>query len=421
MPDFELQLTPSIILTGVEMRLKSLDVFRGLTVAVMIFVNVFSLAELETGWLHSWIDHADWHNSWALADFVFPFFLYIIGMAMAFSFAKYTNGDPPPVPKNTAYWPILRRTLLLFGIGLLINLLIYSVCKIPTAGIFKFADFRLMGVLQRISLAYAAAALIVLTFPRRVQWGIAGAILIGYWLIMAFVAAPNAPADLLTQSVDVTAIVDSKIHNIGAYIDRLIIPKAHFYAQGKKGFEAEGLFATLPAIVSVLLGYFHGGWLKQQRDVKTDNSIQMVMFGLAAIIAGRVWGNFFPINKNLWTSSYVLFMAGWALVVFAVCYELVDVRHDVQKTGLKWYESLEVMGLNALFAFVGSVLMIKVIVSNNIDGCGEKATTLYTFLRNTLFGWSGGDNSAVLLALVSVFLWILICWGMYWQRWFIKL
>ncbi len=412
-PDFELQLTPSIILTCVEMRLKSLDVFRGLTVAVMIFVNVFSLAGLETGWLHSWIDHADWHNSWALADFVFPFFLHIIGMAMAFSFAKYTNGDRSP---QNAYGHILRRALLLFGIGLLINLLIYSVCKIPTAGIFKFADFRLMGVLQRISLAYALAAIIVLTFPRRVQWGIAGTILIGYWLIMAFVAAPNAPADLLTQSVDVTAIVDSKIHNIGAYIDRQIIPAAHFYAKGEKGYEAEGLFATLPAIVSVLLGYFHGVWLKQQRDVKTDYSVQMVMFGLAAILAGRIWSNFLPINKNLWTSSYVLFTAGWALIVFAACYELVDVR----QIGLKWFEWLEMMGLNALFAFVGSVLMIKVIMSNNIDGCGDKATSIYAFLRS-LFAWSGVDTSALLLALVSVLLWILICWGMYWQRWFIKL
>jgi predicted acyltransferase len=343
-------------------------------------------------------------------------FLYIIGMAMAFSFAKYTNGDRPT---KEAYGHILRRTLLLFGIGLLINLLYYSVCKIQTAGIsgiFKFADFRLMGVLQRISLAYAVAAVIVLSVPRRVQWGIAGAILIGYWLVMAFVPAPNAPADLLTQSVDVTAIVDSKIHNIGAYIDRQIIPTAHFYAKGKKGYEAEGLFATLPAIVSVLLGYFHGVWLKQHRQVKTDYSIQMMMFGLAAIVAGRVWGNFFPINKNLWTSSFVLFMAGWALVVFAVCYELVDVR----QIGLKWFEFLEFMGLNALFAFVGSVLMIKVILLNNIDGCGEKATSIYGFLRS-LFAWSGVDNSALLLALVSVLLWILICFGMYWQRWFIKL
>ncbi len=394
------------------MRLKSLDVFRGLTVAVMIFVNVAGLGEI--GEKYGWIDHAEWHGSWNLADFVFPFFLYIIGMAMAFSLAKYTSDEHPTA---AVYQRVVRRTLLLFVIGLLINGLVYSVCKMPVNGIFDLPNLRIMGVLQRISLAYGAAALIVLFFSRRMQWGIAGALLIGYWLVMAFIAAPDAPADVLTKSVEVTSIVDSKIHNMGAYIDRHIIPAAHFYKAGKKGYEPEGLFATLPAIVSVLLGYFHGIWLKQQRDVKTDNSIQMVMFGLAAIVAGSIWGKFFPINKNLWTSSYVLFMAGWAVVVFAACYELVDVR----QIGLKWLKPLEVMGLNALFAFVGSVLMIKVIYFNNIDGCGEKATTIYNFLRNALFGWSGEATSAVLLALLSVLLWMLICSGMYWRRWLIKL
>ncbi len=394
------------------MRLKSLDVFRGLTVAVMIFVNVAGLGEL--GEKYIWIDHAEWHGSWHLADFVFPFFLYIIGMAMAFSFAKYTSGDRPT---SAVYQRVLRRALLLFVIGLLINGLVYSVCKMPVDGIFNFSNLRIMGVLQRISLAYGAAALIVLSFPRRMQWGVAGILLIGYWLVMAFVAAPDAPADVLSKTVEVKSFFDSKIHNIGAYIDRQIIPAAHFYKAGKKGYEPEGLFATLPAIVSVLLGYFHGVWLKQQREVKTDHSIQMVMFGLAAILAGRIWGNFFPINKNLWTSSFVLFMAGWALVIFAACYELVDVR----QIGLKLFKPLEIMGLNALFAFVGSVLMIKVIYFNNIDGCGDKATTVYNFLRNALFGWSGEANSAVLLALLSVLLWISICFGMYWRRWFIKL
>jgi predicted acyltransferase len=391
------------------MRLKSLDVFRGLTVAVMIFVNVFSLADLG-----GWIDHAEWHNSWNLADFVFPFFLYIIGMAMAFSFAKYTEGDRPA---TAVYLRVWRRALLLLMIGLLINGLVYSFCKMPVNGIFNFPELRIMGVLQRISLAYAAAAMIVLLFPSRGQWGIAGVILLGYGLVMTLVAAPNAPVDAFTKTVEVKSFFDSQTHNIGAYLDRQIIPAAHFYAKGKKGYEPEGLFATLPAIVSVLLGYFHGAWLKQQRDVKTSNTINMLMFGLAALVAGKIWSNFLPINKNLWTSSYVLFMAGWALVVFAACYELVDVR----QIGLQWFKPLEIMGLNALFAFVGSVFMIKVIYFNNINGCGDKATTVYSFLRQSLFGWSGESNSAVLFALAAVLLWMLICFGMYRRNWLIKL
>jgi predicted acyltransferase len=394
------------------MRLKSLDVFRGLTVAGMIFVNMAGLGEL--GEAYSWIDHAKWHNSWNLADYVFPFFLYIIGVAMAFSFAKYTTDNQPT---STIYVHILRRAGLLFLIGLLINGIVYSVCKMPSAGIFDLSNVRIMGVLQRISLAYAVAAVIVLRFPQKIQWGLAGGILVAYWLLMTFVHAPNAPADAFTATVDVRAFFDSPIHNIGSYIDRQLIPAAHFYKGGKKGFEPEGLFSTLPAIVSVLLGYFNGVWLKQQRSASTNNSTQMLMFGLVAIIAGRIWGNFFPINKNLWTSSFVLFMAGWALVVFAACYELVDVR----QVGLKFAKPWEWMGMNALFAFVGSVLMIKVIYFNNIDGCGEKATTVYNFLRSALFGWSGEANSAVLFALVTVLLWMLICFGMYRRNWFIKL
>jgi predicted acyltransferase len=397
------------------MRLKSLDVFRGLTVAVMIFVNVYGLAGLGAGGLFGgWIDHADWHNSWNLADFVFPFFLFIIGMAMAFSFAKYTNGDRPTL---AVYLRILRRAFLLFMIGLLINGLVYNVCKIPVDGIFNAPGVRIMGVLQRISLAYAAAALIVLWLPQRLQWAVAGLVLLVYGIVLTVMVAPDAPAGVFSKTVDVQSFFDSKVHNIVSYIDRQLIPAAHFYAKGKKGFEPEGLFATIPAIVSVLLGYFTGAWLKQQSDVKSGNSLNMAMFGLAAIVIGRIWSNFLPINKTLWTSSFVLFMAGWALLVFAACYELIDVR----QMGWKWLKPLEIMGLNAITAFVGSVLMIKILYFNNVNGCGDKAMTIYDFLSKNVFAGLGEANSALVLALLSVVIWMFICFGLYWQRWFIKL
>jgi predicted acyltransferase len=167
----------------------------------------------------------------------------------------------------------------------------------------------------------------------------------------------------------------------------------------------------------VLLGYFTGAWLKQQSEVKSGNSLNMAMFGLAAIVIGRIWSNFLPINKTLWTSSFVLFMAGWALLVFAACYELIDVR----QMGWKWLKPLEIMGLNAITAFVGSVLMIKILYFNNVNGCGDKATTIYDFLYKNVFAGLGEANSALLLALLSVVIWMFICFGLYWQRWFIKL
>jgi predicted acyltransferase len=411
-------------------RLASLDVFRGLTVAMMIFVNMVGLnspGDLAPEQIkglgifknfYLWIDHADWHNSWNLADFAFPFFLYIVGMAMAYSFAKYTIDRQP---SKEIYGKLLRRAAMLFLVGLLINGTIYALCDIPAKGIFNFETLRFMGILQRIALSYAIAAVIVLRFPLKVQWVIAGGILLIYWLLLALVAAPDAPAGTF-GTAEVMGYVDSKKFNFAAFVDRQIIPQAHFYQQGKKGYEAEGLFSTLPAIASVLLGYFNGVWLKTRRMVRSNNSSSMAMFALGAIVIGVVWGKFFPLNKALWTSSYVLFMGGWALLTFALCYELIDVRG----IGRKLSKPLEWMGLNPLFAFVGSVLMIKVMLKNNVNGCagniaGFKLITIYDSLMKNMFGWAGAGHDTVLFALATVILWSFFCYIMYRMRWFIKL
>jgi predicted acyltransferase len=411
-------------------RLASLDVFRGLTVAMMIFVNMVGLnapndlAPAQIAGLgifkdlYLWIDHAPWHNSWNLADFAFPFFLYIVGMAMALSFAKYSNGQRA---SKDIYFKILRRAALLFLVGLLINGTIYALCDIPTKGIFNFSTLRFMGILQRIALSYAIAAVIVLRFPPKVQWGIAGGILLIYWLLLALVAAPDAPAGTF-GTTEVMGYVDAKKFNFASFVDRNIIPQAHFYKQGKNGYDPEGLFSTLPAIVSVLLGYFNGAWLKTRRMIRSNNSSSMAMFALGAIVVGALWGKFFPLNKALWTSSYVLFMGGWALLAFALCYELIDVRGF----GRKLTKPLEWMGLNPLFAFVGSVLMIKLTYFNNVNGCAGtvanfKPITIYDSLVKSMFGWAGAGHDTVLFALATVALWSFLCYFMYRMRWFIKL
>jgi predicted acyltransferase len=407
-------------------RLASLDVFRGLTVAMMIFVNMVGLNapnDLSPEQLkglgifkdfYLWIDHAPWHNSWNLADFAFPFFLYIVGMAMALSFAKYTIDNRP---SKEIYWKLLKRAAMLFVVGLLINGTIYALCDISSKGIFNFQTLRFMGILQRIALSYAIAAVIVLRFPPKVQWGIAGGILLIHWLLLALVAAPDAPAGTFGTK-EVMGYVDSKKFNFASFIDRNIIPQAHFHKQGKNGYEPEGLFSTLPAITSVLLGYFNGVWLKTRRIPKSSrNSSSMAMFALGAIVIGVIWGKFFPLNKALWTSSYVLFMGGWALLTFTLCYELIDVRG----IGRKLSKPLEWMGLNPLFAFVGSVLMIKVFMNNNVDVCGEKGTNIYKYLVKIMFGWAGAGHDTVLFAAATVALWSFLCYLMYRMRWFIKL
>lgn len=372
---------------GGTMRLTSLDVFRGITIAGMILVNKASLADK----VYPALNHADW-NGCTLADLVFPFFLFIVGVAMAFSLAKYTEGEKKPTP--ALYWRIISRAAILFALGLLLN------------GFwnYDFSTIRIMGVLQRISVAYLLAALAVLNLPRKSQWILAVTLLIGYWLVMSLVPVPDFGAGNLTRE-----------GNFGAYIDRLILTKAHLYKGD--GFnnmgDPEGLFSTLPAVVTVLIGYFTGQWLRQQR-IDSRTSIDMVLFGLSCLVVGQVWDFWFPLNKKLWTSSYVLFTAGWALLLLAACYELIEVRQRRQ-----WGRPFEVMGLNPIFIFVASVLLIKILVKTKV-GSGENAPTTYEWINQHLFAWAGTLNGSLLFSILTVLLWLAVAYAMYRQRWFLK-
>lgn len=371
------------------MRLTSLDVFRGITIAGMILVNMVGVADR----VYPPLDHAPW-NGWTPTDLVFPFFLFIIGVAMAFSLAKYTKEGNRPTTE--VYLRILRRSLILFALGLLLN------------GFwnYDFSTIRIMGVLQRIGIAYLLASLAVLTLPRKGQWVLAAAILVGYWLAMSFVPVPDYGAGNLTRE-----------GNFGAYIDRLIIAGSHLYKGDKWNNmgDPEGLFSTLPAVVSVLIGYFTGQWLRTQPE-ESRTSINMVLAGLSCLVVGQLWGFWFPLNKKLWTSSYVLFTAGAALLLLAACYELIDVRKR-----RRWSKPFEVMGLNAIFVFVASVLMIKILVKTNV-GTGENAPTTYAWINSHFFeSWAGPLNGPLLFAILTVLFWWVVLYGMYRKSWFFKI
>ncbi len=372
-------------------RLRSLDVFRGLAIAGMLLVNKAGI----TGDVYPWLAHADW-DGWTLADLVFPFFLFVVGVAMAFSLAKYTsNNQPTPA----VYWRIVRRGLLLFALGLMLN------------GFWSYdlSAIRIMGVLQRISLAYVVTALLVLKLPRKAQWGIAAALLIGYWLALTVISVPEYGAGVLTR-----------VGNFGAYIDRLVIPEAHLYAgdQFENMGDPEGLFGTLPAIATTLLGYFTGAWLRTTAVLKgirsSSQSTTLAMFGLGSLVVGQVWSIWFPINKKLWSSSFVLFTVGLALLLLAACYELIEVRG--QK---RWGKPLEVLGLNSIFIFIASVLVIKLLVKTHI-GSGEEAPTTYTWIYEHVFlTWSGAATAGFLFSLVTLLFWWVVAYGLHWRRWYI--
>ncbi|MEO8890948.1 MAG: DUF5009 domain-containing protein [Coleofasciculaceae cyanobacterium] len=382
-------------MTKISLRLASLDVFRGITIAAMILVNIAGVADQ----VYPYLVHADW-NGCTPTDLIFPFFLFIIGVAMSFSLAKYTDLLSNLSLNNKdwrgLYWRIIYRSVFLFSLGLLLN------------GFWNYDwhTIRIMGVLQRISLSYFVAALIILKLPTKAQYLIAFSLLIIYWLLMSFISVPDYGVGNLTRD-----------GNLGAYLDRLIIGTAHLYKgdQFNSLGDPEGLFSTIPAVVNVLLGYFTGEWLRK-KPVKSGTSISLVLAGLSCLVIGQVWDFWFPINKKLWTSSYVVFTTGWALLLLASCYELIEVR------GLRrWGKPFEIMGLNAIFIFITSVLMIKILVKTHI-GIGEKAPNTYTWIYENFFAsWAGAMNGSLLFAIVTLLFWWLVVYIMYRKRWFVKI
>ncbi|MFN6156719.1 acyltransferase family protein [Anabaena sp. AL09] len=375
------------------MRLSSLDVFRGITIAAMILANMAGVVDD----VYRPLGHSEWHGC-TPTDLIFPCFLFIVGVAMTFSLSKYTAENKPT---KAVYLRILRRTAILFILGLVLN-------GFWNQGVWTFdlSSIRLMGVLQRIALTYLFASLIVLKLPRKSQWLVAGGLLIAYWLTMMYIPVPDYGAGVLTRE-----------GNFGAFIDRLIIPKAHLYKGDGFNFlgDPEGLFSTIPAIVSVLAGYFTGQWIKDKKQATSQTSMDLVLFGLCCLVIAIIWDVAFPINKKIWTSSYVLFTAGWALMLLAACYELIEVRLIK-----RWSKPFEIMGLNAIALFVASVFLIKITAKTQI-GTGESAISIYNWIYQNIFAsWAGNFNGSFLFALVTLLFWYGVAALMYQKRWFIK-
>ncbi|ADI64811.1 acyltransferase family protein [Trichormus azollae] len=375
------------------MRLTSLDVFRGITIAGMILVNMVGVADHK----YSLLDHAEW-NGCTPTDLVFPFFLFIVGVAMTFSLSKYTADNKPT---KAVYLRILRRAAILFLLGLLLN-------GFWNKGVWTFdlSSIRFMGVLQRISLSYLFASLIVLKVPGKNQWVLAGVLLIGYWLTMMYVPVPDYGAGVLTRE-----------GNFGGFIDRLIIPKAHLYKGDGFNYlgDPEGLYSTIPAIVSVLVGYFAGIRIKERKHLNSQTSMDFVLFGLCCLVVSIIWDVAFPINKKLWTSSYVVFTTGWALMLLAACYELIEVRLIK-----RWSKPFEIMGLNAIALFVSSVILIKITAKTQI-GTGETGISIYNWIYQNIFAsWAENLNGSFFFGIVAVLLWYGFAVVMYRKNWFIK-
>lgn len=299
-------------------RYQALDAIRGLTIALMILVNT------PGTWSHVYAPllHADWHGC-TPTDLVFPFFMFIIGSAMYFSFKKtdfqFTSAQATK---------IIKRGLIIFAIGLALNIYPFRT---------SIEDLRILGVLQRIGLAYIFAALIVLLFKRTGIFVVSAVILLGYWGLLLLVGADNA------YSLE---------SNLVRQVDLAILSESHLW-QGKGiPFDPEGLLSTLPAIVSVLFGFEVTRLLTNTPD-KLESVKKLVILGIITIIVAQLWAFAFPINKSLWTSTFVLYTSGIACIVLAFFVWLCDIVEH--KTLI---QPLVIYGSNPLFIYVLSGLWV---------------------------------------------------------------
>lgn len=294
-------------------RLISLDMLRGLTIALMIVVN-------DPGsWEHLYwpLAHADWHGI-TITDFVFPFFIFIVGVSIVLSTSKQIDSGANKSKMRKKIW---IRSLKIFGLGIFLNLF-------PD---FNFMELRIPGVLQRIALVYLICAHIGLSTGWKGQLKIGIGLLVGYWAAMMLIPVPGYGAGVLEPG-----------KNLAAWIDSLVIPLRLY--QGT--WDPEGLLSTLPAIATGLSGMLAGQLLKQ--DFSIEKKLNYLFFiGFVSILIGYGWDLVFPFNKNLWSSSFVMFTSGWAFMAFAACILVVDVRgnQNLAKFGV-------IYGSNAITIYV---------------------------------------------------------------------
>jgi predicted acyltransferase len=366
-------------------RLVSLDVFRGMTIAAMVLVNnPGTWAEI-----YAPLRHAEWHGI-TPTDFIFPFFLFIVGVAISLALGKRIKSK---ITKDV-YLKIFRRSVVIFALGLLLAAFPF----------FEFSTLRIPGVLQRIAVCYLIVSLIFLHTNWKQQAIIGTALLFVYWLIMMTIPVPGC---------EITSISD-KLCNLSAYLDRTILTESHIWEQSKV-FDPEGILSTLPAIVTTLSGVLTGTWLKiKQTDQEKVNGI--FFFGVTLCAVGWFWSLFFPFNKALWTSSYVVYTSGLALCFLGFCYWLIDI-----KGYRKWAQPFVIFGVNALALYVGSGIMAKCMYLIKFTGADGQPVSLQGWIFDNIFLQIASPINASLLYAVSFILfWLFLMWLLYRKKIYIK-
>jgi predicted acyltransferase len=375
--------------TKTSQRLVFLDVVRGVTVAFMILVNNRG-NEQATYWP---LKHSDW-NGCTPTDLVFPIFLFLVGITTVFSTAsRIARGES----KSSLFWHALRRAAILFALGILIH-------GFPS---YPLATLRIYGVLQRIAICYFVSTVIYL-WDRRVATlaGVAAACLLGYWILMRWVPIPGSGVpgrDFPFLDKDVNWV---------SFVDRRLFPGRLL----EHTRDPLGLISAIPAVATCLLGMLTGLWLRTDRTMRAK-AAGMLAGAIAGLVLGELWGVWFPINKRLWTSSYVLYSAGWSLLILFLCYFLIDIKKHQGAWTFPW----KVFGVNAIFAYAFSELLSTVLGVIRIGSDGS-TVSLKRLIYSGIFAPIPDPSIGTLLySLTFVLVCFVPCLVLYRKRIFIKI
>lgn len=393
-------------------RLQSLDVLRGSTIAAMMLVNKQGN---DAG--YAALQHVPWHGA-TPTDWIFPFFLFMVGIALPFSIAsrRRQGATDAEIMRHA-----VTRALILFALGVFEKNFPFLSTALDT--------FRIPGVLQRIALCYLAGTAMLLYTTRKQQGIVAALLLLGYWVLLAFVPVPGAGVVPMTR--------EFASQNWPAWVDQITMGRHLGY--GGRTWDANGLLSSMPSIVTLQAGIL-AAWMLEA-GLTAAATMRLAMVGAASVLAGWVWGGFqpviglgiigepavtgplvFPINKMLWTSSYVLYTAGLGFLALAACLWLVDLRRRAGAPP-RWTMPFVVLGTNAIFAYLASGLAAKLLRVWTIAGADGTRVSAWAWAQGHVFAplIPSAPLASLIQSVAYALVWIAICAWMYQRRIFLKL
>jgi predicted acyltransferase len=356
----------------------SLDVFRGMTICFMIIVNTPGNGKTT----FSPLLHARW-NGFTPTDLVFPSFLFAVGNAMSFVMDKWEN-----MQQLKVLWKILKRTALIFLLGYLMYWFpFFKIDSNNNITAFPVTQTRILGVLQRIALCYGIAALMIYYFKLRTSVIISIALLFLYWIVMYWFGGAGDPLNMES--------------NVGTRIDKWLMGESHMYHGEGVAFEPEGWLSTLPAVSNVVGGYIVGKWI-QQKGNSYEGLTKLLLAGCGLLFCGYLWNLLFPINKKLWTSSFVIFTVGLDCILIAALTYVTQFTKTI-----KWTKFFQVFGKNPLFIYLLSELLVIILYTIHIS----PTMSLFGWIYQNIFSYAGSYLGSLLFAVAFM----LLCWSVgYW-------